>query len=214
MDGLILLHEDPWILAVDKPAGLLSVPGRGPDKADCARARLQRRYPEALTVHRLDQATSGVLLFARDARTQAALGRLFELREVEKVYRGVVRSWSRPDEGRITLKQRLDPEVRPRQIVDDIHGRESITDWRVLDRRTDRVLLELRPRTGRTHQLRLHAAVSGHPLLGDGLYGDVDTSAAAPRLMLHATVLSIRHPVTGESVRIESPCPFSGYQSR
>ncbi len=208
MDGLILLHEDPRFLAVDKPAGLLSVPGRGPEKADCVRSRLQQRFPEALTVHRLDQATSGVLLFARDARTQAALGKMFEKREVEKVYRGVVRSWSRPDEGRITLRQRLDHEDRPRQIVDHEHGRLSVTDWRVLDRKPDRVLLELRPRTGRTHQLRLQAAASGHPLLGDGLYGSAETAGAAPRLMLHAAVLTFRHPATGRAVRIESPCPF------
>ena len=208
MDGLILLHEDPRFLAVDKPAGLLSVPGRGPEKADCVRSRLQQRFPEALTVHRLDQATSGVLLFARDARTQAALGKMFEKREVEKVYRGVVRSWSRTDEGRITLRQRLDPEDRPRQIVDHEHGRLSVTDWRVLDRKPDRVLLELRPRTGRTHQLRLQAAASGHPLLGDGLYGSAETAGAAPRLMLHAAVLTFRHPATGRAVRIESPCPF------
>lgn len=209
-----LIHEDPHLLVLDKPSGLLCVPGRGADKQDCLSGRVQSHWPEALIVHRLDMATSGLVLMARTPEVQRALGDAFAARQVWKRYEAVV-------DGRAEHKhwQTIDAPMmadwprRPLQKIDPA-GKPSITRWRTLqvlpgtDERDTASHLLLEPQTGRSHQLRLHLAHIGHPILGDALYGDERVQARAPRLMLHATVLQFRHPVTGDALRFECPAPF------
>ncbi len=198
---LVALGPD-WI-ALDKPAGLLSVPGRGPDKADCAWRRLQKSHPEAIPVHRLDMETSGLLLFARDADAHRALSRAFERREVEKRYVAIVHGSPRSDAGEIDLPLIVDWPRRPLQKLDLDCGKRSLTRWRVLERHTATTRLALDPLTGRSHQLRLHLAALGHPIVGDPLYGRPD---AAPRLMLHAERLALSY--AGDAVELFAPTPF------
>ena len=206
---LRIVHVDDALLAVDKPAGLLSVPGRGADKTDCAVVRVQAQFPDAHTVHRLDMATSGLLLFARGAAMQRALSVMFEAREVVKHYEAVVDGWVEPDDGEIDLPLLADWPQRPRQKVDPLHGKPSLTRYQVLHRdptaRTTR--LALQPLTGRTHQLRVHLMAIGHPIAGDALYATSEGPTAL-RLMLHATRLELRHPVTGQTMTLTSPAPF------
>jgi tRNA pseudouridine32 synthase/23S rRNA pseudouridine746 synthase len=212
-DDFRLVHEDADLLVLDKPAGLLCVPGRGDDKQDCLSARVQARWPGALVVHRLDMATSGLVLMARSPEVQRALGDAFAQRQVWKRYEAVVdglaqgKGWSVID-----APMMADWPRRPLQKIDDA-GKPSVTRWRTLEawpergeRGSTRLLLE--PQTGRSHQLRLHLAHIGHSILGDALYGDARVQAMAPRLLLHATVLQFRHPATGAALRFESPAPF------
>lgn len=212
MDDEWLVHEDESLLVLDKPAGLLAVPGRGPDKADCLSARVQRRWPEALIVHRLDQATSGLLLLARGAAMQRALSQAFAERRVHKRYEAVVHGLLAPPDtphgwGDITLPLRLDWPRRPRSIVDAEHGKPSHTRWRVLNQDAASVTtrLALEPLTGRSHQLRVHLQAIGHPIVGDALYGRPD---GAPRLLLHAGALALVHPRTGQPLCCARPAPF------
>lgn len=195
----MIVHVDEQLIAIDKPAGLLSVPGRGEDKQDCAWRRLQASHPEALVVHRLDQATSGLLLFARSPAAQRALSRLFEQREVLKTYEAEV--WGDPgaEAGEIDLPLAADWPRRPRQQVDRAHGRPSLTRWQRLTSTPARSRLRLQPLTGRAHQLRVHCLAIGHPIVGDALY---DPDRPAARLMLHATQLQL------PGLTLNSPCPF------
>lgn len=206
---LVIVHADDALVAIDKPAGLLSVPGRGADKADCAATRVQAQFPDAQTVHRLDMATSGLLLFARGVAMQRALSVMFESREVVKHYEAVVDGWVEQDEGEIDLPLLADWPQRPRQKVDLLHGKPSLTRYRVLQRdaSTQRTRLALQPMTGRTHQLRVHLLAIGHPIAGDALYATGERSTAS-RLMLHATRLELRHPVTLQSLTLSSAVPF------
>ncbi len=199
------MHADAALLVVDKPAGLLAVPGRGPDKQDCLIARLQRRWPQALTVHRLDEATSGLMVFALDGAAQRALGRAFERREVVKRYTAIVHGRPDGDAGEIGLPIGLHWPERPRRRIDP-DGQPALTRWRVLagDAATSR--LDLEPLTGRTHQLRVHLAAIGHPIVGDRLYGP--ERPAAPRLLLHASGLAFMHPATGAPLRVDAEAPF------
>ncbi|MFT4190657.1 MAG: RluA family pseudouridine synthase [Comamonas sp.] len=210
---LALLHADDALLAFDKPAGLLSVPGRGPDKQDCLAARAQAAWPDALVVHRLDMATSGLILMARGAEMQRRLSLAFADRQTHKEYRALADGWLDGDEGEIDLPLLADWPNRPRQMVDLATGKPSLTRWRVLARETDgwgrrRTRLALFPVTGRSHQLRVHLMAIGHPLLGDALYADAQAQARAPRLMLHATALALTHPATGDRLTLASPVPF------
>ncbi|MBE7939229.1 MULTISPECIES: RluA family pseudouridine synthase [Ramlibacter] len=213
--GLGLLHADGLLLVLDKPAGLLAVPGRGADKQDCLAARVQRLYPEARIVHRLDMATSGLLLMARGLMAQRQLSAAFEQREVAKRYQAVVAGRlatpaDADDEGWscIALPLAADWPRRPMQKVDTTHGRPSLTRWRVLGHGDGTTRLELEPLTGRTHQLRVHLQAIGHPILGDALYAPPQVQAAAPRLLLHASELGVAHPGSGEALRWRSPPPF------
>lgn len=208
MQGLTLLYCDDTLLAVDKPAGLLAVPGRGPGKSDCVAARVQSDWPDALVVHRLDEATSGVMLFGRGAAAQRALSQAFAGRQVDKRYEAVVHGLTADDAGRIELPLAADWPRRPRQKVDVERGKPSRTDWTVLSRDAllRRTRLALAPLTGRSHQLRVHLASQGHPIVGDALYGD--GTDAEPRLLLHACELRLTHPVTGRPVTLASPVPF------
>jgi len=210
------LYRDRWLAAVGKPTGLLAVPGRGADKADCLAARVQAALrdeapadgvdvPPALVVHRLDRDTSGVMLFALGPESQRRLSRAFAARRVTKQYIAVVHGCLVEDAGCIELPIRKDMTRKYVHIVDHEHGKSAVTRWRVLERDSDRTRLELTPVTGRSHQLRLHLAHVGHPILGDPLYGD---AGDAPRLMLHARSLGLDHPGSGESLVIEAPCPF------
>jgi tRNA pseudouridine32 synthase/23S rRNA pseudouridine746 synthase len=183
-----IVHADDRLVVIDKPAGLLSVPGR--TEPDCASARVQALYPDALIVHRLDQATSGLLLFARGPQAQRELSADFAQRRVDKVYVAIVAGQLDGD-GLIDLPLAADWPNRPRQQVDHVHGKPSQTRWRALghDACTTRVRLE--PLTGRSHQLRVHMATLGHAILGDALYAAPDIAVAAPRLLLHASELRI-----------------------
>lgn len=209
------LHADDALLVLAKPAGLLSVPGRGADKQDCASARAQQQWPGALVVHRLDMATSGLLLMARTPQVQRALSHAFAQREVEKRYQAIVQGcMSAPESqggwGDIELPIAADWERRPLRVIDHERGKPSHTRWRVLamDEAAQTTRLELSPITGRTHQLRLHLAAIGHAILGDALYADTTTQARAPRLLLHATRLAFTHPTNGAWVQYALPPDF------
>jgi tRNA pseudouridine32 synthase / 23S rRNA pseudouridine746 synthase len=201
-----ILHADQFLVAADKPAGLLAVPGRGDDKQDCLWARVRAEWPDVLVVHRLDQATSGVMLFARGATSQRTLSAAFERRRVAKRYEAVVAGVVADDAGSIDLPLAADWPNRPRQQVDHERGKASLTRWRVLGRDAGTTRLALEPLTGRSHQLRVHCAAIGHPILGDALYGGAEV--AATRLLLHAAAITIAHPLDGTSLRIECPTPF------
>ncbi|MBW7056171.1 RNA pseudouridine synthase [Paracoccus bogoriensis] len=205
--GVTVLHADHEILVVDKPSGLLSVPGRGEDRADCLIARLRGAFPTVLLVHRLDLDTSGVMVFALSPHAQRHLGRQFEARQVKKIYVARLAGRLEPRTGRVDLPLAVDWPNRPRQKVDHEAGRPAQTDWRVLcaDDRETRV--RLMPVTGRSHQLRVHMAEMGHPILGDPLYAS-GAAANHPRLMLHAETLRLRHPDSGVVVGFSSPAPF------
>lgn len=207
---LSVLYADAAMVVVDKPAGLLSVPGRGEDKADCAVRRLQLLYPDALTVHRLDMATSGLLVFGRGEAAQRALSQAFETRQVHKQYVAVVAGALPGDSGEISFPLIADWPRRPLQKIDPLHGKASLTHWQLISRdlaaRTTRLLLT--PVTGRTHQLRVHLLGLGHPILGDALYAPPEVQAAAPRLLLHASQLNLPHPQTGDRVSLDCAAPF------
>lgn len=209
------VYTDEQLLVLDKPAGLLCVPGRGADKQDCLAARVQAIYPDALVVHRLDMATSGLWLMARGAQAQRALGDAFAQRRVGKRYLAVVAgrletSLPTGDWAVIDLPIAADWPNRPLRIIDLAHGKPSQTRWRVLayDPRSDTTRVELEPVTGRSHQLRVHLRALGHPILGDALYAPAELQARASRLLLHASQLQFAHPTTGEALAFSSPAPF------
>lgn len=209
----VTVFEDEWIVVIDKPCGLLSVPGRGAEMQDCVVSRLRARFPHAtgpIIVHRLDLDTSGLLLASKDAATYGALQRLFAQREITKRYVAWLDGDVRDDAGVISLPLRTDIDDRPRQIHDPEFGKAAVTTWRVLERAHGRTKIALMPQTGRTHQLRVHTS---HPLgldapiVGDRLYGRTAPDEGE-RLMLHAESLAFVHPVTGAPVTIERPAPF------
>ena len=206
-DPPVILWRDAHLLVVDKPAGLLSVPGRGEDLADCMIARLQARDPEVRLVHRLDRDTSGVMVFARSRAAQRHLGLQFERRHTAKSYVALV--WGAPEAeaGAVDLPIIVDWPNRPRQKVDPVEGRPARTRWQVLAREGEVTRVALMPETGRSHQLRLHMREIGHPILGDQLYAS-GPALDAPRLMLHSERLSLHHPEGGATVEFTAPCPF------
>jgi len=206
MNDILLHHIDDALLLAEKPAGLLSVPGRAEENRDCVVARLQAHYPDALTVHRLDQVTSGLLLHARGKAMQAALSAQFERRQVGKRYEALVQGLVEDESGEIALPLICDWPNRPKQKVDFELGKPALTRWRVMTRDADAqcTRLELEPVTGRSHQLRLHLASIGHPIVGDVLYG----AAPAARVCLHARSLAFVHPRSGQTMVFESPVPF------
>ncbi|OZB14532.1 MAG: RNA pseudouridine synthase [Hyphomonas sp. 34-62-18] len=202
------IYRDDHLILIDKPSGLLSVPGRGEDKADCAIARVQAEFPDALTVHRLDMATSGLLLMARSKDMQRALSGLFERGEVEKAYLADVWGTPAPASGEINFPLITDWPNRPLQKVDHEIGKPSRTQYETLSIQNRNARLKLTPLTGRSHQLRVHLAAIGHPILGDEFYAAGEALAARPRLALHATRLAFTHPSTGIRMEFEAPCPF------
>lgn len=207
------VYEDEYLLVVDKPSGLLSVPGRSGLLRDSVSTRLRTRYPNAagqLVVHRLDLDTSGLLLAAKDTTTFSALQRLFSLREISKRYVAWLDGDVAGNEGMVEFPIRMDVDDRPRQIHDPVHGKAAVTGWRVLDRAGGRTKVALTPHTGRTHQLRVHASNPiglDAPIVGDRLYGR-SAPEYGERLLLHAESLAFTHPVTGAEVVVTSPAPF------
>ena len=201
---LSLAYIDDHLIVADKPSGLLSVPGRAADNQDCVVSRLQVLYPDALTVHRLDMVTSGLLLHGRGKAMQIALSKLFEARQVHKRYVALVEGQVAGQAGQIDLPLRCDWDHRPRQMVDHELGKHALTRWRLLGHEDGRSRVELEPVTGRSHQLRLHLASIGHPIVGDVMYG----ARPAVRVCLHAAELGLRHPISGQVLHWVSPAPF------
>lgn len=201
-----IIYQDEHIVAVNKPQALLSVPGLGPDKQDCMISRLLEIIPEAKVVHRLDCYTSGLMLFAIGIEMQRALNRIFHDRKIEKQYIAVVEQWFDEETGVIKFPMRCDIDNRPHQMVDYEHGKSAITRWHVLQRDIGSVRLLLKPETGRTHQLRVHCAAMGHPIIGDGLYGN--DKVKQPRMLLHADNLEFEHPVTNQAMHLMAECEF------
>jgi tRNA pseudouridine32 synthase/23S rRNA pseudouridine746 synthase len=212
-----LIYEDSALLVFNKPSGLLSVPGKGPEKADCLRTRVQQVYPEALTVHRLDMSTSGILLMARSAELHRKLSIAFQDREVKKRYVAVVdghvkRSLENPSQEWQLIDKPIATDWinRPLQKIALVEGKPSQTHYKVLsyDAATNSTSVELAPITGRTHQLRVHLQSLGHPILGDHLYASPDIQAKSARLLLHASSLTINHPITGLAIEWQCAAPF------
>ncbi|NOX76885.1 MAG: RNA pseudouridine synthase [Gammaproteobacteria bacterium] len=208
--GPNILYQDSHLLVVNKPTGLLTVPGRSPEKNDSLIVRVQHSFPEALIVHRLDMPTSGIVLLARSKAAQSALSGLFQKRQVEKRYVAVVAGQLEPHSGEIDLPLITDWPNRPRQKVDFETGKPSLTRYRVVgdggSHEMSRVALF--PETGRSHQLRVHMLSLGHPILGDNLYAPQSVRALSPRLLLHAELLAFTHPFSKEPLRIECMAPF------
>ena len=205
---LAILHHDSARLVVNKPAGLLSVPGKDPGKEDCLIDRLRRVFPEVLLVHRLDCDTSGVMVFALTKAAQGNLGQQFEKRQTKKVYVARLSGLLEPKEGTVDLPLCVDWPNRPRQHVNHEQGKPAQTDWRVIrhDGKTTRV--RLMPLTGRSHQLRVHMLSLGHPILGDPIYAEGPARTDYPRMMLHAESLRLRHPELGKTMTFSAPVPF------
>jgi len=204
---LEVVHEDHELLVVEKPAGLLSVPGKEPELADCLLARVQDAFPTALLVHRLDRDTSGVMVFGLSPHAQRHLGLQFEKRQVKKTY--VARVWGQlePKTGIVDLPLTVDWPNRPLQKVCAETGRAAETAWRVQNRKENESRVRLFPKTGRSHQLRVHMLSLGHPILGDPLYATGD-ALAFPRLMLHSEELRLRHPYGGVGMNFRAKAPF------
>lgn len=207
--GLSIVYEDEFLLVLDKPSGLLSVPGRGDHKSDCLASRVQQEYPNARTVHRLDLSTSGLIMMALGTKMHRALSILFQDRKVHKRYQAVVAGHPENEQGSVNLPLIVDWPNRPRQKVDFETGRPSLTNYRVLGHEGPNSRMELEPVTGRSHQLRVHMCELGHPILGDDLYGGERSAVEQnPRLLLHACRLELPHPVSGRTLAVESPPPF------
>ena len=206
---LPLVYLDEHMLLVSKPAGLLAVPGRGENKQDCLSARLQAQVPGALVVHRLDMATSGLMLMARSAAVQRTLSLAFEQRRIHKLYEAVVHGHlsADPECHEIDLPLGADWPHRPRQQVDHTHGKPSRTRWRWLAHEGPHSRVQLEPLTGRTHQLRVHMQAIGHAIVGDALYA-ADGGATESRLLLHARELRLAHPVSAQALCFSDPPPF------
>ncbi|PKQ11412.1 MAG: RNA pseudouridine synthase [Alphaproteobacteria bacterium HGW-Alphaproteobacteria-1] len=204
---LDILHDDHEIIVVNKPSGLLSVPGKGADLADCLLARIVEAFPTALLVHRLDRDTSGVMVFALSPHAQRHLGLQFEKRQVQKTYVARVAGRLEPAQGTVDLPLIVDWPNRPRQMVCHETGRPAQTDWRVLRAGDEESRVRLSPKTGRSHQLRVHMLALGHPILGDPFYA-TGVARDHPRLMLHSEELRLRHPDGGRGMRFRVPAPF------
>lgn len=207
---LTVLYEDEDLLALDKPSGLLSVPGKTDDLSDCLENRVKSCYPHATTVHRLDMSTSGIVVMALTRAAHRHLSMQFERRLTSKTY--IARVWGHvtADEGLVDLPLICDWPNRPMQKVDHENGRSSQTHWRVMEREQGNITrMALMPVTGRSHQLRVHMLEIGHPILGDEFYAPDEAYYSAPRLQLHANILEVAHPVKAdENLRFVSACPF------
>lgn len=205
-----ILHLDDTLIVISKPPGLLSQPGRRPEKWDCVIARLQPHYPDAIVVHRLDEPTSGLMMLARGQAMASGLSRAFRERRVNKRYEAIVHGLMDKDEGSIDFPLIADWPNRPRQKIDFETGKPSLTHFRVLDRNVEQnwTRVDLEPYTGRSHQLRLHLMALGHPILGDPLYADPEVLIKSSRMTLHAKHLDLDHPLTGEKLSFDSEVPF------
>ena len=206
-DPLVILHEDSEIVVVDKPADLLSVPGRGEHLADCLISRVQAVFPTALVVHRLDRDTSGVMVFALTPHAQRHISMQFEQRQTKKTY--VARVWGRVNDpsGTVDLPMIVDWPNRPKQKICHETGKSAVTDWKRVKSDDTESRLRLHPKTGRSHQLRVHCLAMGHPILGDPFYAE-GTAAEFPRMMLHSEELRLNHPEHGRGMKFRAKAPF------
>lgn len=209
-DDIEIIHQDDDILVVNKPAGLLSVPGRLPEHKDSLVSRMQQQWPKTLTVHRLDMETSGVVVFALNKAAQSHMARQFQERKTHKTY--IARIWGHPetDSGQVDVPLICDWPNRPKQKVCHEHGKQATTGWQTLQREENTTLVELNPITGRSHQLRVHMLHMGHVIVGDRFYAQGDALSFAERLHLHSQALQLSHPVSGETLSFESIAPFVG----
>ena len=206
-DPLNVLHEDREVVAVEKPAGLLSVPGRQEHLADCLIRRVQIAFPDALLVHRLDMDTSGVMIFALTAHAQRHLSMQFEQRVTKKTYIARVAGQLTEKTGEVDFPLIVDWPNRPLQKVCYETGKSALTEWKVVKRAEGETRLRLTPKTGRSHQLRVHCLAMGHPILGDPLYA-LEMTADFPRMMLHSEELRINHPESGKGMKFRAKAPF------
>lgn len=202
------MFADDQILVLDKPSGLLTVPGKPVEHADCLESRAREAFPEARIVHRLDMDTSGVIVLAMTAHAHRHLGLQFEKRQTRKEYEALVWGEVAAETGRIDQPIITDWPNRPRQMIDHERGRSAVTDWQVVAREHGMTRVRLKPLTGRSHQLRVHMDHLGHPILGDNLYAHDPAFEARERLCLHAKELGFRHPAGGEEMNFSSPVPF------
>ncbi len=206
-DPLDILYHDAEIVVVNKPHGLLSVPGRGEHLADCLISRVQAVFPEALLVHRLDRDTSGVMIFGMTAHAQRHLSMQFEKRTTKKAYVARVNGRLEPRSGTVDLPLIVDWPNRPRQMVCHETGKPAVTDWRVTKYEEAATRVRLTPKTGRSHQLRVHMLALGHVILGDPIYAE-GPARNHERLMLHSEELRVKHPDSGESMKFRAKAPF------
>ncbi|MGJ8527156.1 RluA family pseudouridine synthase [Maritalea sp.] len=205
---LDVVHNDDDILVLNKPSGLLTVPGKAAEHSDCLEKRAQEKFPSATIVHRLDMDTSGIIIMAMHRSAHRHLGLQFERRHTAKTYIADVFGCMQDDQGTVDLPLRCDWPNRPRQMVDHEEGRSAQTGWQALERFENHTRVELTPITGRTHQLRVHMLELGHPILGDRFYATGDALDAADRLRLHAKSLTLHHPTGGKRVTFNAALPF------
>ena len=221
LDPLKIIHQDDDLLVLSKPDGLLSVPGKGAHLADCMEARARTQFPDALLVHRLDMDTSGLFIMAMNKKAQIHLGQQFERRKIDKTYIARVSGHPEENQGFIDLPLRCDWPNRPMQMVCYDHGKPSQTHWRVIAREQDyrneqaenqapaeTALIELKPVTGRSHQLRVHLQALGFPILGDMLYAPYEVEKTSHRMELHAQDITLYHPTSNDRLSFSDPCPF------
>ncbi len=206
-----IIFEDEHLLVLNKPAGILSVPGK--TEPDCLQARAMAYNPNCRAIHRLDMATSGLLMFAKNHAALRGMSTAFETRKVSKTYHAIVQGLPLLDEGLIDQPLRCDWPNRPKQMICYEHGRESQTRYNLIARSTvqSASLLHLHPITGRSHQLRVHCEHLGHPILGDQLYGNEQSRSAAPRLLLHAAELRFEHPINQKQMILTCSSGFEDY---
>jgi tRNA pseudouridine32 synthase/23S rRNA pseudouridine746 synthase len=205
---LDIVYQDNDILLLNKPSGLLTVPGKAPEHKDSLDYRVRLVWPQARIVHRLDMATSGLVLMAMHAQSQRELNKQFQLRQTQKRYFAMVEGQVPADSGAVDLPLICDWPNRPRQMVHFEVGKSSLTYFKVLERHRGQTRVELTPVTGRSHQLRVHMLWLGHPILGDKFYGTEQGKSSVPRLQLHAGSLKFRHPTSGTELYFEVACPF------
>lgn len=210
---LEVIYRDNDIVVLNKPSGLLTVPGRLEEHKDCLQNRVQRVLPTATIVHRLDMATSGILLMALNKAAHVEISRQFEKRETKKSYLARVYGHPKTNEGSVDDPLICDWPNRPKQKVDFENGKKSLTHYQVIEKEDEASLMKLTPVTGRSHQLRVHMLSLGHPILGDRLYAHDKALTMSNRLQLHAQYLEVTHPVTKKSIQFLAPCPFAQYQS-
>lgn len=203
-----IIHADDSLVIANKPWDLLSVPGRGADKQDCLWRRVQLAHPTARIVHRLDYATSGLMVLALTLESQRALSRSFQERETHKEYQAIISGRPNGTSGSVELPLRCDWENRPLQIIDHEQGKKALTHWHLIGENELGSRIRLIPVTGRSHQLRVHMQAMGHPIIGDRFYAQPHEVEASPRLLLHAELLEFPHPVTGKTCSFKAPCPF------
>lgn len=208
MPNLSIIYYDDDIIIVDKQAGVLSVPGRGPEKLDSISHRLSLVFEEVHIVHRLDMATSGIMIFARHKNSLRSLQQQFQNRQTKKTYQAIVHGKLTPSSGAINLPMRCDWPNRPKQMVCYEFGKKSLTRWRIIGYTNNNTRIELMPITGRSHQLRIHCNAIGHPIIGDPFYGNTESQAASKHLCLHAQSLTVKHPSSNEEVTFSSAVPF------